>query len=385
MSRKKILWLCSWYPNRAEPFHGDFIQRQARAVAIYHHVHVLFVAKITGKTKGEKWKEEKNTSGNLTEHIVYNHSPAFPFGKFFSLIRYYLLNRKYIRQYIKELGKPDFVHVQIPVKAGMVALWMKWRYKIPYVLTEHYGIYNRVVVDPYEDRPFLFRYFTKKIIQQASHFLPVSKQIGETISQVVTPTRFQAIPNTVDTNLFYYEPPRSTSPFRFLHVSNMIPLKNVEGIINATGKLWKQRQDFEVNITGPISPAVFQHAELSGLLGKAIFFTGEVAYEEVARQMKAAHAMVLFSRTENMPCVVLESLCCGRPVISTAVGGVPELLHDSNGIMIEADDEKGLVSAMQDMITKYGSYNQQLIAYTAAELYSYKAIGKKISEVYEKG
>ena len=43
MQRKKILWLVSWYPNRNDKFDGDFIQRHARAAAIYHDVHVIFV------------------------------------------------------------------------------------------------------------------------------------------------------------------------------------------------------------------------------------------------------------------------------------------------------------------------------------------------------
>ena len=44
MQRKKILWLASWYPNRNDPFDGDFIQRHARAAAIDHDIHVIHVS-----------------------------------------------------------------------------------------------------------------------------------------------------------------------------------------------------------------------------------------------------------------------------------------------------------------------------------------------------
>ena len=39
----KILWLCSWYPQSADPFDGDFIERQAKALSMYHDVQVIHV------------------------------------------------------------------------------------------------------------------------------------------------------------------------------------------------------------------------------------------------------------------------------------------------------------------------------------------------------
>ena len=54
---KKILWLTSWYPNRMDEFDGDFIQRHAKAVALFCRVHVIFVVKATNKLRAVK-KEE---------------------------------------------------------------------------------------------------------------------------------------------------------------------------------------------------------------------------------------------------------------------------------------------------------------------------------------
>ncbi|HQV61525.1 MAG TPA: hypothetical protein PLG08_12150, partial [Chitinophagaceae bacterium] len=52
MSRKKILWLCSWYPAKTDPYNGDFIQRHARAAALYNDIYIIHVAgDETGNTK----------------------------------------------------------------------------------------------------------------------------------------------------------------------------------------------------------------------------------------------------------------------------------------------------------------------------------------------
>src|SRR4029077_3079327 len=51
-------------------------------------------------------------------------------------------------------------------------------------------------------------------------------------------------------------------------------------------------------------------------------------------------------RREGCPNVVLEALASGRPVIGSAVGGVPELLSDRNGIMVPPDDPDALAAAI---------------------------------------
>ena len=39
------------------------------------------------------------------------------------------------------MNLPDLVHVQVALKAGLIALYLKWKYRIPYVLTEHWSGY----------------------------------------------------------------------------------------------------------------------------------------------------------------------------------------------------------------------------------------------------
>jgi hypothetical protein len=66
--RKKILWLVSWYPNKYDPFDGDFIQRHARAASLYDDIHVFFIR------FAEEQKEVEQASGGeagLKEYIFY--------------------------------------------------------------------------------------------------------------------------------------------------------------------------------------------------------------------------------------------------------------------------------------------------------------------------
>ena len=98
--------------------------------------------------------------------------------------------------------------------------------------------------------------------------------------------------------------------------------------------------------------------------------------------MQEANALLMFSRFENSPCSIIEALCCGLPVIATRVGGIPELINETNGMLVESLDNKGLIAAMGEMITNYTVYNRKKIAEDAAARFSYPVIGKKLDEVY---
>jgi glycosyltransferase involved in cell wall biosynthesis len=71
----------------------------------------------------------------------------------------------------------------------------------------------------------------------------------------------------------------------------------------------------------------------------------------VLRQLAGARAAVLSSAWENLPHAAVEALSVGTPVISTAVGGVPEVVHDGeNGLLVPAGDVRALGAALRRML-----------------------------------
>ena len=377
---KKILWLPSWYPNKITPFDGDFIQRMAKATSQYAEIHVFFVV------KDESLKDNQVTifaqNGNLHETIAYYKSSSF-LPRLSSWKKYFSIYKQLISSFIKEHGKPHLVHVQVPVKAGLIALWLKRKYGIDYVCTEHFAIYNDVVDDCFGRRSFYFKYYTRKIFKEARVFLPVSQNLGLSINERVIEKDFTVIYNVADTDLFYYAP-SAQQKFRFIHVSEMGPRKNVKGIIRAFCALHKQLPGTELILVGSYNTELFETASSSGLLNKAIFFTGQLSYESVAHQMQQAHALILFSNFENMPCVIIEALCCGLPVISTKTGGIAEVIDNKNGMLIPVDNEAALEQSMQQLMSNYSRFNRATIAENARQQFSYHKIGHQINEVYNK-
>ncbi len=141
------------------------------------------------------------------------------------------------------------------------------------------------------------------------------------------------------------------------------------------------RQDFELVIVGPATDALKQNVSDLGL-DSFIRFTGEIPYPGVAAQMQEANALVLFSRFENFPCVIIEALCCGLPVITSDTGGTAEAVNSANGIVVESESEAQLADALVKMMTNFGQYNRKAIAEEAQARYSYRSIGREFYQLY---
>ena len=381
MERKKILWLCSWYPSKMDPFNGDFIQRHARAAALFNDIHVIHVT-YDYPNDVENSGQELNSIGQLTEQIVYFKKKKSLKAKLTNQLRWLANYKKTIRNYIIKNGKPDLVHLHVPMKAGVLALWMKKSYKISYIVTEHWGIYNHIVEDKYASKSVAFKKYTKKIFERASKFISVSDYLAKGINRQICKKDYVVIPNAVDTDLFYYKE-KEASAFRFIHVSNMVPLKNAEGILRSFKNFIQQNINAELIMVGDIGPQIRDYAQTLSFPAGAIKFLGEIPYTQVAAEMQKADCLLLFSNIENSPCVIGESLCCGLPVITTNVGGIPELTSESNSLLIESKDEDALTQAMHEMVGGINNYNRKKIAENAISKFSYSVIGKQINTVYE--
>ena len=382
MPRKKILWICSWYPDKLAPFNGDFIQRHAAAAMLYNDIYVIHVV---GDTSGKisRKKQEFNIEAGVTEQIIYYPATNSLLGRLISHYSWLQLYRHAIRKYISEYGKPDLVHIHIPYKAGLLGGWIKKIYNIPYIITEHWTIYQPQNLVKYEQQKPLYKSIIKRAIKGCNLFLPVSNDLGLLINKLVTEKKFSVVENVANEEYFYFTDNISKdTPFRFIHVSTMTYQKNADTIIECFCLFLEKFPATELIIVGPIPESMQKLIEKTGLSNKNIFLKGEISYIDVAKEMKQAHSLVMFSRYENSPCSIIEALCCGLPVIATNVGGIPELLVKHNGLLIETLDKEALVVALASMVTNYTMYDRKKIAEQAKSRFSYPVIGKKLDEVY---
>ena len=378
-----VVWLTSWFPNRTNPTTGDFIERHAFAVAPFVKLlSVIAVIKDDALPK-QTVNIQHRQIDNLHIYTVY-YGPVGWSGfaeKLFSQVKYLSLQKKLFNQVKASAGIPDLVHVHVAMKAGIFARIIKKKYRVPYLVTEHWSGYYKVSKPNIYQMGMGYLWFNNKVLKDAALLLPVTKNLGETINRDFVKMPYRVIPNVVDTNLFFYKP-FSPPVFRFIHPSYMNFPKNPEGILQACRQLKNLGYQFELEMIGNTDPKLLNMADDLGLLNENVFFEKEIPYADIAWRMQQSSALLLFSRYENLPCIVLEALCCGLPVISSRVGGLAEVINDSNGLLVEKENITELVKAMQQMIEHYQQYNRLAIAAAAGVLYNYAVVGSSIANAY---
>lgn len=382
---KEVLWLPGWYPSKIDLSTGDFIQRHAIAVAAHVPVHVLFFVRDKEKRITQDIKIEEHKNGNLTETVIYyaigGHSiPVW--DRLISMRKFISAYKKYLNDYILKKGLPTAVHVHVPYKAGLVAVWLKNKFGLNYFVTEHWAGYNRDNPDNFYNRPWSFRSITKRILKQAELVLPVSDELGQQLKTIVPSINTKSIPNTVDNKLFY-PAEKNSEVFRLVHyASSWKGQKNTEGIIRVLKNLLGNKQGWECVMYGPAGEELKNMVQQNGLETQ-VKFTGEISYTEVGELVRTASAFITFSNYENQPCSILEALCCGVPVIATRVGGIPEIINASNGILIDPKNENQLLLAIEQLMENHRQYNKQQIAADAINKFGYEAVGKQIAALYQ--
>lgn len=152
---------------------------------------------------------------------------------------------------------------------------------------------------------------------------------------------------------FHAAPEATASPgSRLVCVGRLCEEKGQLLLVEAVRRLATMGKNVEVVLAGDGE----MRAEIEALidrhdLGKKVRIIGWVTNTQVRDEILAARALVLPSFAEGLPVVIMEAMALGRPVISTFIGGIPELVQaGQNGWLVPAGDVEALTEAMQDCL-----------------------------------
>ncbi|MEM8905971.1 MAG: glycosyltransferase, partial [Actinomycetota bacterium] len=162
------------------------------------------------------------------------------------------------------------------------------------------------------------------------------------------PDRVDVIPNAADAERFTPAPASAAAELRHelgiddgpvvLTVGALSPEKRLDAAIDGVAGVDGAR--LVVVGDGPLRRELEQRAAAAGA---EVRFVG--ARPDLVPWYRAADVLLLTSRTEGMPGVVIEAGLCGLPVVATDVGGVAEVVeHDRTGAMVGSDPTQGELS-----------------------------------------
>lgn len=153
--------------------------------------------------------------------------------------------------------------------------------------------------------------------------------------------------------------PTGQIPLRILFVGALLPRKGVDVLLHACAGL-SARINWQLDVIGDGSQRDMLQ-ELVHTLGlNRVTFLGSKTSQDVRTAMQAAHLVVVPSRmgdggrSEGIPVVLMEALSLSRPVISTQLSGIPELVeHGVTGLLCPPDDPNSISQAIEQVYDDY--------------------------------
>jgi teichuronic acid biosynthesis glycosyltransferase TuaC len=275
---------------------------------------------------------------------------------------------------------PDVILAYNVYPEGYGAVRVGRRLNIPVVLFA-IGSDVRYIADSMQKR------LAGSALRRAAYVLAVSHELRDrAIDLGASPQASGTILNGCNTNIFRLRdraemrrklavPPDAKE---IVFVGRLLPLKGLRELFDALAIVRRRMRNAELTCIGegPLGEELAARALQDDLQG-AVRFIPQASPEEIAEWMGAADITCLPSYTEGCPNAIVESLACGRAAVGTNVGGIPELLNDSNGIMVRSHDVADLARGVEEAFSR----NWDEAAISAASQRSWQEVAEETIDV----
>lgn len=211
-------------------------------------------------------------------------------------------------------------------------------------------------------RDAVSRRLTRPVLHAAERILVVSEDLGRVAARDydADPARIRAIPNGCDATIFH---PRDRNEARaalgidadaelLVYVGRLVPEKGLRELLDAMATLAPQRPKLQLALVGEGPMRAELDAKVAADPKLRVHVPGAQGPHEVARWMAASDLVTLPSYSEGHPNVLVEALACGRPVVATPVGGIPEVVDADCGLLVAARDPVALASGLRDALER---------------------------------
>lgn len=357
----RILTFTSLYPSSVQPRHGVFVEERLRHLVSGGGVSATVVAPVpwfpSKDTRFGRYAqyaqvpEEENRYGI---HVLHPRYPVVP--KAGMSLAPWLMARALlpvVRRLEAQGPGFDLIDAHYFYPDGVAAVWLGERICKPVVVTARGSDINWI------PRHRLPRLQILRAAKRAKAIVAVSNALGDRMADIgISRKSITVLRNGVDQTVFCPEPQLALALRQelnlegpvILSVGNLIESKGHHIAIEALKYLGQGT--LLIVGEGPMKKPLRKQADAYGL-GNRVRLLGAIEHDELPRYYTLADVLVLASRREGMPNVVLEALACGTPVVACDVGGVREVVAEPvAGLVLLVREADALAQAIGTVLAK---------------------------------
>ncbi len=246
----------------------------------------------------------------------------------------------------------DHVHVHFANRAAHTALFLKEISGIPFSVTAHGQDFMKDLGSDY---------LLREICADAEFVAAETDYSRELLCQRCpdSAAKIHRVYNGIDLEHFPTPAQGTTNPVpRIISVGRLVPFKGFEYLVDACAELARRGFDFVCDIVGdgPLRDRLGAKIDMLNLSSR-INVLGSLSQRAVLEKIQAADIFALASvidaqgASDVFPTVILEAMASARPVVSTRLAGIPELVVDGEtGVLVSPGDTAALTCALEQLL-----------------------------------
>lgn len=341
----RVLHICNWYPSVLNPAEGPFIERHVKALSAHCHNEAWHIGVQPARGPWRYTRKSLRADRTFAAEVRTHRWLLIEWATWLLVAWAWATRRK--------RGPFDVVVLHIAYPLGTRLRSLEKMFGVPVVLAEQWSAYHYSF---HANGKGLRR--IRDIFGHGAPLTCVSHSLLKDIEAFSGKPQQHAmvIDNVAETSVFHYHPGSRPEEGRFFAVASWRTPKRPMALIGMMARLRDAGIRAELRLAGggPKTEEMSRAVEELGL-GDRVTLLGRLSPEAVAREMRAAHAVLHASDYETYSAVCAEALCCGTPVLASNVGGISEYVPAMDGSHLVDDNEpetweRALLAAWESLL-----------------------------------
>jgi glycosyltransferase involved in cell wall biosynthesis len=306
----------------------------------------------------------------------------------------YTFGRRLVQHFREAKPDYDIVHDNQSLCYGVLKLQEDG---IPVITTIHHPITSDLEIALGSEESWKLRLLIKRwhsflrmqkyVVPKLNNLVTVSHASRDDIAKAfgIGRSRLKVVHNGIDTDVFKPIPGIKTNPFRIMVTASAdAPLKGLSYLLNSFAALLKKYPQLELTVIGKLNEDGDTIKLIDELgIDKNLRFVSGITTEQIVELYAEAAIVVVPSIYEGFGLPAGEAMACGKPVISTDGGALPEVVGDS-GILVPTRNSSAITTAIEDLLVNPEKQSQlgDMARSRILDLFSWKVAARDIISMY---